>query len=187
MADIEQKPSAASHPLAVNLRLLEVFLCVIEEGTMTGAAERLGLSQAAVSQAITSLEQLLGVRLFDRSVRPPALTLVGQAAGPRSGAKSAVRCFALGLSTQVSNPKAAIVYSSVFAAFLPASPTMEFNLSVAAMVFGIEAGWYIFVALALSANGPRSVYLRYKSWIDRVAGGVMVALGLKLVSAANRP
>lgn len=68
----------------VNLRLLEVFLCVIEEGTMTGAAERLGLSQAAVSQTITSLEQLLGVRLFDRAVRPPALTLVGQAAGSKA-------------------------------------------------------------------------------------------------------
>ena len=55
------------------------------------------------------------------------------------------------------------------------------------MVFSIEAGWYVFVALALSASGPQGVYLRYKSWIDRVAGGVMVALGLKLVSAANRP
>lgn len=86
MADIEQKPLVATGALSVNLRLLEVFLCVIEEGTMTGAAERLGLSQAAVSQAITSLEQVLGVRLFDRSVRPPALTLVGQAAGSRAAA-----------------------------------------------------------------------------------------------------
>jgi DNA-binding transcriptional LysR family regulator len=83
--DIEQKPFAgSSSPLTVNLRLLEVFLCVVEEGTMTGAAERLGLSQAAVSQAVTSLEQLLGVRLFDRSVRPPALTLVGQAAAGKA-------------------------------------------------------------------------------------------------------
>jgi hypothetical protein len=31
------------------------------------------------------------------------------------------------------------------------------------------------------------VYLRYKSGVDRVAGGVKVALGLKLVSAADRP
>ena len=124
----------------------------------------------------------LGVRIWLGARKP----LFDQATQPRSEAKSAMRCFALGLSTQVSNPKAAIVYSSVFAAFLPASPSMAFNLSVAAMVFSIEAGWYVVVALALSANGPRGVYLRYKSWIDRVAGGVMVALGLKLVSAANR-
>jgi threonine/homoserine/homoserine lactone efflux protein len=64
---------------------------------------------------------------------------------------------------------------------------MAFNLSVAAMIFSIEAGWYVFVALALSAKGPRGVYLRYKPWIDRAAGSVMVALGLKLVSAADRP
>ncbi len=85
MAEGEQRSSVGSrNPLVVNLRLLEVFLCVIEEGTMTGAAERLGLSQAAVSQTITSLEQLFGVRLFDRSTRPPALTLVGQAAASKA-------------------------------------------------------------------------------------------------------
>ena len=125
----------------------------------------------------------LGVRIWLGARKP----LFDQVTKAESGAKSAVRSFALGLGTQVSNPKAAIVYSSVFAAFMPAAPSIAFNLSVVAMVFSIEAGWYIFVALALSANGPRSVYLRYKSWIDRVAGGVMVALGLKLVSAANRP
>lgn len=84
MPETERTSSPVKTPLTVNLRLLEVFLCVIEEGTMTGAAERLGLSQAAVSQTITTLEQLLAVRLFDRSVRPPALTLVGQAAGNRA-------------------------------------------------------------------------------------------------------
>jgi threonine/homoserine/homoserine lactone efflux protein len=54
------------------------------------------------------------------------------------------------------------------------------------MVFSIEVGWYVVVAVALSASGPRSVYLRYKAWIDRAAGGVMVALGLKLVSGSDR-
>lgn len=51
---------------------------------MTAAADRLGLSQAAVSQAVLALEQALGVRLFDRSVRPPALTLIGQSAARRA-------------------------------------------------------------------------------------------------------
>jgi threonine/homoserine/homoserine lactone efflux protein len=124
----------------------------------------------------------LGVRIWLGAREP----IFDQAAEPLSSAR-AWRSFASGLATQMSNPKAAIVYSSVFAAFLPASPSMAFNLSVAAMVFGIEAGWYVFVALALSASGPRGIYLRYKSWIDRVAGGVMVALGLRLVSATGRP
>ncbi|NDG14666.1 MAG: LysR family transcriptional regulator [Betaproteobacteria bacterium] len=60
-----------------SLRLLEIFLAVVENATMSAAGARLGMSQAAVSQGITQLEDILGVKLFDRSVRPPALTLVG--------------------------------------------------------------------------------------------------------------
>jgi len=60
-----------------SLRLLEIFLSVVENSTMSAAGIRLRMSQAAVSQAITQLEERLGVALFDRSVRPPALTLVG--------------------------------------------------------------------------------------------------------------
>ena len=71
---------ATAPPLAVTLRLLEVFIVVAEQRTMTAAAETLKLTQAAVSQSITALEQALGVKLFDRSVRPPVLTLVGQSA-----------------------------------------------------------------------------------------------------------
>lgn len=63
----------------MNLRLLEIFLRVAELGTMSAAGQRLGISQAAVSQSVTLLEESLGVHLFDRSVRPPALTLVGNA------------------------------------------------------------------------------------------------------------
>ena len=61
----------------ISLRLIEIFVAVSEDKTMSAAGARLGMSQAAVSQAITQLEELLGVSLFDRSVRPPALTLVG--------------------------------------------------------------------------------------------------------------
>jgi hypothetical protein len=52
-------------------------------------------------------------------------------------------------------------------------------------VFAIEIGWYAVVALALSASGPRAVYLRAKAVIDRTAGAVMGLLGLKLITAAD--
>lgn len=125
----------------------------------------------------------LGVRIWLGARQP----LMADSAESQSDAPAAVRSFALGLTTQLSNPKTAIVYASVFAAFLPATASLAFNCSVAALVFVVEAGWYALVALALSSNGPRSGYLRYKAWVDRAAGGVMLALGLKLVSSANRP
>ncbi|MGE0797230.1 MAG: LysR family transcriptional regulator [Lautropia sp.] len=64
----------ASRP---SLRLLEILLAVVEDGSMSAAGSRLGMSQAAVSQGVTQLEKILGVTLFDRGVRPPTLTLVG--------------------------------------------------------------------------------------------------------------
>jgi len=49
----------------------------------------------------------------------------------------------------------------------------------------IETGWYTIVALALSAERPRGAYLRFRTWIDRVAGGVMIGLGVKLLACAQ--
>ncbi|MES2818709.1 MAG: LysE family translocator [Pseudomonadota bacterium] len=125
----------------------------------------------------------LGVRIWLGAKQP----LVTDAAQAQSGATAAARAFVLGLTTQLSNPKTAIVYASVFAAFLPPTASWTFGCSVAASVFLIEAGWYALVALALSSKGPRSRYLRFKTWIDRATGGVMLALGLKLVASADRP
>jgi threonine/homoserine/homoserine lactone efflux protein len=93
--------------------------------------------------------------------------------------------FVRGLSTQLSNPKTAIVYASVFAAFLPAEHSLGFSLAVVVAMFCIEAGWYAVVAVALSSQAPRNVYLRYKRWVDRAAGGVMMALGIKLVASVR--
>lgn len=97
-----------------------------------------------------------------------------------------MRSIALGLATQLSNPKTAIVYAGVFAAFLPENASLAFNLTIAGLVFLVEAGWYSLVAVVLSSAGPRTAYLRFKAWVDRMAGGIMVALGLKLVLSVDR-
>lgn len=72
--DISQ-PSPAQADL--DLRALEIFLRIVESGGMTVAAKRLGLTQSAVSQVIAGLETSLGVQLFDRTMRPLALTPAG--------------------------------------------------------------------------------------------------------------
>jgi threonine/homoserine/homoserine lactone efflux protein len=96
------------------------------------------------------------------------------------------RSFMLGFVTQVSNPKTALVYASVFAAFLPREFSLAFAVTVLASVFVVEAGWYALVALALSSEGPRAAYLRCKAWADRLAGGALIALGFKLAVSAHR-
>jgi DNA-binding transcriptional LysR family regulator len=59
-------------------RLLEQFVTVAAEGSVTRAAERLWAAQSTVSAGIASLERSFGVRLFDRSGRHLALTAAGE-------------------------------------------------------------------------------------------------------------
>ncbi|WP_447740572.1 LysE family translocator [Variovorax boronicumulans] len=126
----------------------------------------------------------LGFRIW-RGARQPLAITPDTDASPRSQGRSG-RTFLLGLATQISNPKTAVVYASIFAAFLPREVPLVLALAVPAVIFCIETGWYAIVALALSSAAPRAAYLRYKTWIDRAAGGVMGLLGLRLVWSAVR-
>lgn len=129
----------------------------------------------------------LGVRIWLGARQPLSMVSSQPGEGGKGGARRHPgRSFLLGLATQLSNPKTAIVYASVFAAFMPASPSLVFGLGIVAVVFVLETSWYALVALALSANGPQKTYLRYKAWADRVAGAVMVTLGLRLLASAHR-
>ena len=62
----------------MEIRELRAFTAAAEEGSLTGAARRLHLSQSALSQTIGSLERQLGVRLLDRH---PAGVTVTEAGG----------------------------------------------------------------------------------------------------------
>jgi DNA-binding transcriptional LysR family regulator len=55
-----------------------VFAAVVEAGGFTRAAERLGLSRAAVSKHVQHLEQRLGARLLHRTTRRVAVTTAGR-------------------------------------------------------------------------------------------------------------
>ena len=61
----------------LDLRALNTFVSVCESGSMALAAQRLGVTQSAVSQAIRVLEADHGVQLFDRDVRPARPTRSG--------------------------------------------------------------------------------------------------------------
>jgi DNA-binding transcriptional LysR family regulator len=63
----------------VDTRLLRYFAAVAAEGNLTRAAERLFVSQPALTKQIKQLETQLGVRLFSRSRAGMTLTEAGQA------------------------------------------------------------------------------------------------------------
>ncbi|KIT16882.1 LysR family transcriptional regulator [Jannaschia aquimarina] len=65
---------------SLNLHHLRLFRAVARDGTLTGAARHLNISQSAVSTQIKALEASLGHALFDRVGRNLALTEAGRIA-----------------------------------------------------------------------------------------------------------
>jgi len=124
----------------------------------------------------------LGIRLW----RSASEAIAVEGAGERAAAQPR-RSFAIALATQLSNPKAAVIYGSIFAALLPAQPPLWMCLALPPLILLVEAGWYVVVALAFSSTRPRAAYLRSKRWIDRLAGSVLGVLGVRLIVDAGRP
>lgn len=62
-----------------NLRRLVYFAAVVETGSFTAAAERLGITKAVVSQQVTRLEQEFRTALLARTTRKVQATEAGQA------------------------------------------------------------------------------------------------------------
>jgi|SRR5579859_2414499 len=67
-----------------SLRLLRSFLMVADSGSLASAADRLGLTQAAVSLQLRSLEREFGGALFDRSGRGLVLNGRGRRLRPQA-------------------------------------------------------------------------------------------------------
>jgi DNA-binding transcriptional LysR family regulator len=62
----------------LELRELRIFLALAEELHFGRTAERLGISQPGVSEAVRVLESRLGVKVFDRTSRRVGLTPAGE-------------------------------------------------------------------------------------------------------------
>lgn len=62
---------------ALEIRHLRMIQALVEEGSLTRAGERLGLTQSALSHQLRNIEDRLGVRLFNRSAKSLHATAEG--------------------------------------------------------------------------------------------------------------
>ncbi len=115
------------------------------------------------------------------SARRPATQPAGPASatGPAAGGLWAVR---RGLLTDLSNPKAAAFFTSLFAVAVPPGAPFWFDAAIVALVVAIAGGWYALCACAVSLAPVAAVYRRAQRAVTAAAGVVFVALGLRLAS-----
>jgi DNA-binding transcriptional LysR family regulator len=143
--------------MRITLRQLEIFTAIYQEQTVTGAARRIGLSQAATSQALAELENLLERRLFDRHGRRVVLNANGRELLPASmQVLDRVREIEAGPERQPLNLK---LYASLttgnymlpelIARFVRRHPDAHFHVAIgntervisSLLQFGSDAGW----------------------------------------------
>jgi len=65
---------------------VEMFVAVVDAGSLSAAAQRLGRSQPTVSRQLSALEARLGARLLERTTRQMRLTAAGRVYYERSAA-----------------------------------------------------------------------------------------------------
>jgi threonine efflux protein len=104
----------------------------------------------------------------------------------RSEEVSNAAAFRMGLLTNITNPKSALFFGSVFAASFPAQPDPLLQVSAAAMIVTNALVWHVLLAWLFSRERIRLAYARQRHVADRVAGVLMGALGLRLLASALR-
>lgn len=90
--------------------------------------------------------------------------------------------FRLGFITNLLNPKSALFFGSVFATALPAEHSPGLLAASIALVFANALAWHTFLALAFSRPAVQSAYSRNRQLLNRLAGAVVGAFGLRLLA-----
>jgi threonine/homoserine/homoserine lactone efflux protein len=93
--------------------------------------------------------------------------------------------FTRALLLQLSNPKIMVFFGSIFLSVLPHDMPAWMQGTVLAIVAFDEFTWFALLALMFSGSTARAFYRRAKFWLDRIMGGALALLGLRLALSAR--
>jgi threonine efflux protein len=121
----------------------------------------------------------LGIRLL---MARPQLIEVDQAMRPVGS-----RSILFGFLVTLTNPKAIVLFASVFATAVTASTPLWLMGLMIALVTASSLTWYSCVSLFMSSGPVIRRFQRARHWIERAAGVCFIGLGGKVLADAGRP
>jgi threonine efflux protein len=93
--------------------------------------------------------------------------------------------FARGFTSNITNPKTLVYFSSVFGTFMPPDAGPSTVVAVVLVTWTCNFGWYGSLSLLLSGAPARRLYGRMTRTINRVAGTAMILFGLRVALPAH--
>lgn len=96
--------------------------------------------------------------------------------------RSAWSAFRLGVVTQLSNPKPAVLLSAIFIGTVPPGTPLWVLAALLSFLFFVETLWNTIVARLFSLAATRRAYIAAKATMDRTFGGFLALLGAKIAA-----
>ncbi len=96
--------------------------------------------------------------------------------------RSAASAFRLGLTTQLANPKPAVLFASIFVGTVPQGTAVWVYAALLLVVFLNETIWNTIVARIFSFERSKATYISLKTLIDRSFGGLLALLGVRIAA-----
>lgn len=96
---------------------------------------------------------------------------------------SSLEAWESGFFTNVLNPKATIFFLGVFSVVIPPETSTALLLAVGGLIFLMTFSWFSFVATVMTLPPVRKQFLKIEKAVDKVFGGVLILLGIKVATA----
>lgn len=121
----------------------------------------------------------LGIRLV--LIKPQALTVGDDDGRPRGNP------LLFGFLVTLTNPKAIVLFASVFATAVTAETPHWLMALMVGLVVASALAWYAAVSLFMASPPVMRVFARARHWIERIAGACFVAIGGRILADARNP
>ncbi|MBU2484226.1 MAG: LysE family translocator [Alphaproteobacteria bacterium] len=126
----------------------------------------------------------LGVRLI--MAKPQSIAIEAEAGAGEAGAEAG-NPLAFGFLVTLTNPKAIVLFASVFATAVTDAMPLWVMGAMIALVMASAALWYTVVTLFMSSRPVIARFENAQHWIERAAGVCFVAIGGRILADSRNP
>lgn len=121
----------------------------------------------------------LGIRLLFSKPRPAEISGAGD--------RRCNNAFLFGLTVTLTNPKAIVLFTSVFATAVTRDTPSWLMLLMIGLVVASSLTWYALVSLLMSSAAVTRRLRAAQHWIERAAGLCFVTIGARVLADARTP